>query len=354
MPTPLRHLKKTAAKIGSGLSKIVDKFDSDDPLIVLPYRGFANDERIFLKGRVLEDEDIFHGKTDSQIRNIINSWKRFETDEVPEAKVQIRCDGQTFESTADSEGYFTLDEKWDAPLKTARENWLPAEVELLSPTRTDDSTISADAEIFLPSKNADYGIITDVDDTVLQTHVSSLFRLKMLYTTFVKNARQRLPMEGMVELFQAFARGGDGIKENPIFYLSHSPWNVYDLLEEFLELQGFPKGPILLRDYGLTPAGEHHHHKVKSIAQILKTYPDLPFILLGDSADEDADFYLEVAQEFPDRIKAIYIRQTRDTKNARRIKKLIEEATHVEAVLVHSSEEIQRHAVELGLVGVRQ
>jgi len=55
--------------------------------------------------------------------------------------------------------------------------------------------------------------------------------------------------------------------------------------------------------------------------------------LLGDSADHDADFYIEVAKIFPKQIKAIYIRQTRNTKNARRIKKLIQKNTEVPAIL---------------------
>lgn len=348
MDNALRGLKKIATKVGNKISPIIEKFDSEDPLIVLPYRGYANDERIFLKGRILEDENIFTGKTDSEIRNIINSFKRFETDEVPEANVKITSHGHSFFCIADVEGYFTLDQVWNAPPKRTENKWLTANVELLSPIRADDSTIKATGEIYFPAKNAGYGVITDIDDTILQSHVTSLFRLKMLYATFLQNVHDRLPMEGMPELFQSFVKGSDGKKENPIFYLSHSPWNIYDLLEEFLELHNFPKGPILLRDYGLNPSGEFKHHKLSSIAHILEMYPELPFILLGDSADEDADFYIDIATKFPDRIKAIYIRQTRDTKNARRIKKLIEDFTHAEAILVRTSEEINLHALENG------
>jgi len=321
----------------------------EDPLMIVPYRGYANDKKIFLKGRVLENENILKGKNDGKIRNVINNFKRFETDETPNAQLLITCNGQSFECKTDEEGYFTLDQEWTAPLETDN-NWLPVNLELLFPTNDDDSKVTAQGEICLLSENADYGIITDVDDTILQTHVTSPLKLKMLYATFFKNAHQRLPMEGMVELFQAFERGNNGEKENPIFYVSHSPWNIYDLLEEFMELQKFPKGPILLRDYGIKPSGEYAHHKTTSIAHILKTYPNLPFVLLGDSADEDADFYIEMAKKFPERIKAIYIRQTRDTKNARRIKKLIETTTHVHIVLIHSSEEIKQNALTLGLL----
>lgn len=352
MDNPLQRFKKVARKVGDKISDVTEYFDSEDPLIVLPYRGYANEERIFMKGRVLEDENIFTGKTDSEIQNIINSFKRFETDEVPDTNVEIKCNGHTFKCKTDAEGYFTLDKKWSAPSNITDNKWLTAEVQLLTPTRSDDSKITALGEVYVPSKYADYGVITDIDDTILQTHVTSLFRLRMLYATFLKNAHQRLPMEGMPELFESLVKGGDGKRENPIFYLSHSPWNIYDLLEEFLHLQGFPKGSILLRDYGLTPSGEFANHKGSSIQHILKMYPELPFILLGDSADEDADFYIDIATKFPEQIKAIYIRQTRNTKNARRIKELIESSTHVEAVLVKSSEEINYHAFENGFLNL--
>jgi len=350
MDNPLQGFKKVGKKIGKGINRFAENFDSKDPLIILPYRGYANTKRIYLKGRVLEDENIFKGKTDSQIQNIINSFKRLETDEIPNANVRITCANQSFECQTDEEGFFVLDRKWKAPAKKSTNNWLDVKVELLFPTKTNNKRITAKGEIYLPSKNADYGIITDIDDTILQTHVTSLFKLRMLYATIFQNAHQRLPMEGMVKLFKNFVEGGNGKRDNPIFYLSHSPWNIYDLLEEFLGIQKFPKGPLLLRDFGITPSGDFSNHKNSSIAHILKTYPKLPFILLGDSADKDTDFYIEAAKSFPNQIKAIYIRQTRNTKNARRIRKLIQKNTNVPAILIHSSNEIQDHGLKNGFL----
>ncbi len=345
MDNPLQGFKKVGKKLSNGINRFAENFDSKDPLIIMPYRGYANAKRIYLKGRVLEDENIFKGKTDSQIQNIINSFKRFESDEIPNADVRITCAEQVFECQTDEEGYFILDGKWTAPTKSSAKNWLDIKVELLFPTKVNSERISAKGEIYLLPKNADYGIITDIDDTILQTHVTSLFKLRMLYVTFFKNAHQRLPMEGMVELFKNFAKGENGKRENPIFYLSHSPWNIYDLLKEFLSIQKFPKGPLLLRDYGIAPSGDFANHKMSSITHLLKTYPKLPFILLGDSAEKDADFYIEVANAFPEQVKAIYIRQTRDTKNALRIKKLIQSNSDVKAILVKSSDDINNHGL---------
>lgn len=315
-------------------------------LIILLYRGYANTERIYLKGRVLEDENIVITETDGRVRNLINSFKRFETDEIPDASVLVHCNGQSFACKTDREGYFVVDEAWAIPAQEPQKRWLETSLELLSPISDIGHKIRAQGEVSFPSKQADYGIITDVDDTILHTHVDSPLKLRMLYNTFLKNAHQRLAMEGMPALLQAFSHGVAGQQENPVFYLSHSPWNMYDVLDAFLELQAFPKGPILLRDFGISPVGEYRHHKITSITHILEMYPELPFILMGDSAEGDADIYLEIARIFPSRIKAIYIRQTRDTKNARRVKKLVESQTDATAVLVREAEEIKKHAME--------
>lgn len=334
------------------LHKITRQFKGDDPIIILPYRGYANEKRLFLKGRVLEDESYWEHQAKGELSNLMASFKRFDTDEIPYAKVSIQVAEQVFTVEADHEGYFTLDASWKMPAFDPSKRWLEAHLQLTDPKPTDNlsSGFKVNGEVLLPTSASSYGVITDVDDTVLQTHVTSRLRFKMLYATFMQNAEQRLPMEGVVELFQAFAKGENGQRDNPIFYVSNSPWNLYDLLEKFMELQELPKGPIFLRDYGIRPAGEFSQHKLATISRILDTYPNLPFIMLGDTASKDADFYIDLAKQYPDRIKAIYIRLTRNNKNARRVAELIESASGTNAVLVRSSKEIWTHAQRFGLL----
>lgn len=334
------------------LHKVTRQFKGDDPIIILPYRGYANEKRLFLKGRVLEDESYWQNRTQGDLSNLLASFKRFDTDEIPFASVSIKIGGQTFKVQADHEGYFTLDTAWNLPSRHSNNRWLDVDIELLEPqTPTQaESKISSKGEVFLPAGKVSYGVITDVDDTVLQTHVTSRLKFKMLYATFMQNATQRLPMEGVVELFQAFAKGGNGQQENPIFYVSNSPWNLYDLLEKFMELQELPKGPIFLRDYGIRPAGEFSQHKLATITRILDTYPNLPFIMLGDTASKDADFYIQLAGQYPGRIKAIYIRLTKNNRNAKRVAELIQAQSDINAVLVQSSKEIRMHAQSIGLL----
>lgn len=330
-------------------SRITSFFSSAKPLLILPYRSFANEKRIFIKGRVLKNSAIVETTSSGKLRSLFNSFKRFGTREVPNQKVDITIENQAFSVTTDREGYFMIDQAWKVPHNLLHQEWIEPALSIDTGGSENTDTLSK-AEVLMPPNQASYGIISDVDDTILQTHVNSLLRLRLLYATFLKPAHQRLPMEGIVELFKLLANGKSGKQKNPFFYVSNSPWNLYDLLEQFMDIQQLPKGPILLRDYGIKPAGPFHAHKTVAITRILQMYPDLPFLLFGDTASKDADHYLDLYQQFPGQIKAIYIRFTKNTRNARRVRQLIEDQQNENICIVHSSQEIAQHARKTGLI----
>jgi hypothetical protein len=126
--------------------------------------------------------------------------------------------------------------------------------------------------------------------------------------------------EGLFEPFanawrlpQHQIQGGevDGHEHNPIFYVSKSPWNLYDLLLEFLDIHGIPVEPLFLRDFGLHlafAAQEQQAYKLRKIVPLLDLYDPLPLILIGDSGEQDPEIYTEVVRLYPQRIRAIYIR----------------------------------------------
>jgi len=125
--------------------------------------------------------------------------------------------------------------------------------------------------------------------------------------TLSGSAFTRMPFEGTSEWYHALVRGASGTSDNPLFYVSKSPWNLYDFLSDFLDHHDLPRGPLLLRDIGL-----HHaapvDHKSAAVRELLETYPELPFVLVGDSGEHDPEIYLEAAARYRGRILAIYIR----------------------------------------------
>jgi len=133
----------------------------------------------------------------------------------------------------------------------------------------------------------------------------------MARNTFLMNSRTRLPFAGVAAFYQALRRG-TGESLNPIFYVSSSMWNLYDMLYDFFVVRGIPLGPLFLVDAGITREQfimpGHRRHKIAAIETLLATYPNLKFILIGDSTQKDPAIYLEIIEKHPGRILASYIR----------------------------------------------
>lgn len=235
--------------------------------------------------------------------------RRFASDEVPNAQVRVTCMDHSVVVVTDEEGYFDRDpfsptaagvNAQDDPTRYG------VALDLLHPLSKNGAAIHAQGEVMIPGPGASFGVISDVDDTVLVTGATDA--VGMARTVFTGNAASRMAFDGVAELYRAL-RGKQG---NPIFYVSSSPWNLYDLLDDFLALNDLPAGPILLRDWGLSSTEllptDHHQHKLGTINAILNTYPDLSFLLLGDSGQQNPEIYAQVVAEQPGQILGILIR----------------------------------------------
>jgi len=137
---------------------------------------------------------------------------------------------------------------------------------------------------------------------------------------------------------------------NPFFYVSKSPWNLYVPLAEYLEVQRLPEGPLFLRNLGLRMPREH---KRAAISALLQAYPALPFILVGDSGENDPEVYADIVRRFAKRIRVIYIRSVnRQPRRVAAIERLIAEVapTGCQLVLAPDSEHAAAHAAGEGLI----
>ncbi len=140
----------------------------------------------------------------------------------------------------------------------------------------------------VPPVDARFGIISDLDDTVIQTDVLHL--LNLARNAFLRNAHTRLPFAGVAEFYTALQKGAQSTGYNPIFYVSNSPWNLYDLLVDFFGVRQIPLGAFFLIDLGLTR--DHFirvdpvEHKLGAIDDLFSAYSNLPFILIGDSSEK--------------------------------------------------------------------
>jgi phosphatidate phosphatase APP1 len=332
------------------------------PLQLVPYRSYGTPTRLYVKGRLLTDKGIGEPTADdSRWDNLLNMYRRFESNEIPGAQLLVcPADGTEHPIITDEEGYFTLNLEPRSLPEPIDYLWYPVEVRLQAapaPLSTPPG-LTVQAQVLIPPPDAEYGIISDLDDTVIQTSATDL--LRMARTVLLRNAHSRLPFKGVAEFYRALQLGRNGKRNNPFFYVSSSPWNLYDLLEDFLELNKIPAGPILLRDMSLTRkrdsklATAHHEHKLKEIENLLLTYPKLSFVLIGDSGQEDANIYREVVHRHPGRILAIYIRDVMRPDRAALVEKvaedLLDDEHKVEMLLVQDTVQAAEHAARAGLI----
>ena len=333
---------------------LTKKFGLNNPVQIVPYRTYGTPSRLYIKGRVLEGKKIGSANDkDSVLNNLLNMYKRFESDEVPNAWLQVKLGEEEHEVITDKEGYFILNLHPATPVMN-EQLWHPLALQLVSAPIPFTPDLQIHAEVMIPPLDAEYGIISDIDDTIIKTTATNL--LAMSRITFLNNARTRLPFAGVAEFYRALQLGRNGKRNNPFFYVSSSPWNLYDLLKDFLDLNGIPAGPLLLRDFGLERrSGEdsgHMGHKLKEIKQIMAVYPTLPFVLIGDSGQEDPLIYRDVVRAFPDRILAVYIR---DVQLPERKQIAVDVSASlgtqkVEMIIVENTVEAAEHAAQNGLI----
>jgi phosphatidate phosphatase APP1 len=322
--------------------------------LIEPYLGYGTARRLFVSGRVLRDKGaIQSARLDSRSRNLRNTFRRFATAEIAGARVRAVFGNAQALGVTDGEGYFHIEIEVDGLDRTRV--WHEVGLDLEEPGDARSPIATATTEVLVPPPSARFGVISDIDDTVVTTHVTSTF--KMLATVLFSNAQARMPFDGIAAFYRALQDGTGGAEGNPLFYVSNGPWNLYGLLLEFFRLNRIPLGPLFLRDFGpqilFAPKSRHGTHKLLYIGRILETYENLPFILIGDSGERDPEIYADVVMRHPNRIRAIYIRSV--DQRPERLQAIAALATRVsdtttQFVLAQDSASAAAHAAGEGFI----
>jgi phosphatidate phosphatase APP1 len=366
----MSSLKTLLARSGNRLDTTLDEIRNRlrrrlrigyGPVYILPYRSYGTAEEFVVMGRVIEQRtQILTEDDDSWWDNLLNMYRRFASREIAGVPLRVRYGDDEVETLTDGEGYFRATLKLSPSLPFP--GWFNAHVAIKTPAAYGKDEVSAESEVLIPPSDATFGIISDIDDTVVLTHATNF--LKMARMVFLGNARSRLPFPGVAAFYHALCQGKKwessgavkGTVHNPIFYVSSSAWNIYDLLIDFLAHNDIPAGPLMLADYGFDPTSfpfvSHDTHKMAQIRQVLETYPNLPFILIGDSGQRDHAIYQQVNFDYPGRILAIYLRDVQwltldSSKENAKIETL---PNGVEVVVAPNTAAAASHAAEHGFI----
>jgi phosphatidate phosphatase APP1 len=303
------------------------------------YGGHGSAAGVVVRGRVVDDPPLSSAVEGEGMRAAVRRQVRgFWTHELPDVPLRIEVAGVEESAVTDADGYFRLRLAGASPTASTT-----GSVELAGNYRGLSGGHRTELFVHVPGPDAAFGVISDIDDTILETGVQRA--ATMLAQTLTGSALTRTPFPGAAELYRDLGRSGT----NPFFYVSSSPWNLHAFIIEFLRHRGFPPGPVLLRDLLGTAAGREEKHD--RIREVLELHPGLRFVLIGDSGERDPEIYADIVREHPGRIIAVYIREVRLEPGDGRVEQVTDVWDHdVPFVVAPDSDAVRRHAAESGLL----
>jgi phosphatidate phosphatase APP1 len=316
---------------------------------LIGYRGWVTPDKAVVLGRAVLADVALEARLARMPRLARVAYERFLTLETIAHEVRVSWGGQQAAAVSDSGGFIDV----SFPLSAAPLATTHAEIRLTDTAAQAAVAPPVLATVFGLNPAASFGVISDIDDTVLETELTNPYRraLQLIYS----EQRMRLPFDGIAALFTAFTQ-----RHSPIFYVSNAPWNLYGHVAELLDHHEIPKGPLLLRDSRFaerivpeSPGGELRVHKQRALRRIVEDHPGLPFVMLGDSSRRDPLRYVEVAEAYPGRVAAIYIRRVHGILARRaHLDSLVERARRVgvELLVADDTVSIAEHAKSRGFV----
>ncbi len=271
---------------------------------LIGYTGHRGVDAVHIRARVLAAKALPQPGT--------STWSRmrammalYNTDKLSGITAYADLDGERITMVSDDDGHIKMRMPCDRPLPK-NTGWEKLQLTAAAPN---GALVSTNIPVLVPGRNITIGVISDIDDTVLETGTTNF--LRNWRRVLIETAEERLAVPGAVKLYRALA-GSAAHPLRPFFYVSTSPWNLFTMLTRFKHVNGLPAGPMFLTRFDISRRKKRHHrtveHKVAAIEKTLHSYPDMQFLLIGDSAQHDIEIYNRISAHFPGRIAAVIIR----------------------------------------------
>lgn len=283
---------------------------------IVGYRGYGSATHVRVLGRVVlvSPSDASHTGAEPdpsrfpfsrQTRLSVElmsrrGWHNFFALPAPGTEVVVTVGGEKVTVRADRGGYVDVRLRNDE----LGPGW--HRVTLSTPGAT------ATTEVLVVDRTTRVGIVSDIDDTVIATSLPRL--LIAAWNSFVLTEQARQSIPGMARMYQHLLQR---YPDAPVVYVSTGAWNTYPFLTRFLARHGYPRGPLLLTDWGPTNTGWFRSgvdHKRTALRELARDFPDVEWILVGDDGQHDIRLYSEFDELQPGHTRAIAIRELSSTQ----------------------------------------
>ncbi len=322
-----------------------------DVLMVQPLYAFGNEQEVRVQGRVIELYRQSRPSGDkSVLQNLLAAIRRYAGNSVPGVLVDIDFQGQQITVKSDVDGIVRGNFQ-------RKKEWKREKDFVIFQLREEEGVIPDKKQqqipVFCFLSTHSMGMISDIDDTILISHATKIG--KKFWLSIAKNAYTRRPLPGISRLYKTFYNGG----ENPVFYVSSSDWNLYDMMQDFIRYRDLPQGSLLMHDLSINlknfwkSGGGSHQHKLEKIEMLFSFYSGMKFVLVGDSGQKDPELYAEIIKKYPERVLAVYIREIKkDEAREKKLKEAVETSeTLINIAFVKSAAEALAHARKKGVIG---
>src|SRR5215213_958149 len=259
---------------------------------VVPHTGYGSTDWLRILGRVLLTKDPSRPASEP---TGLRGWRNFINVPVENATVEVYVGDSVQTVQADASGI--IDVVVDVDLSPG---W--HDIGLSS----EGSSIATE-KVFVVDPELRFGIVSDIDDTVMVTALPRPFLAA--WHTFVVNEHARATTPGMPVLYERLTSQHPGA---PFIYLSTGAWNVAPTLTRFLSRNLYPAGALLLTDWGPTADSwfrSGREHKCSSLERLVREFPHVKWLLVGDDGQHDESIYRDFIAQHPDNVAAVCIRQ---------------------------------------------
>jgi phosphatidate phosphatase APP1 len=328
----MSRLLRIANRIDDGLDalrlQLRQRRMRGDAARVHAHLGFGTPTRLLVSGHVVDGSASAPTAQPATglVADVRAMARRYVESNVMGARLTIRHGTAQETVVTDSDGFFSA-ELAAEPKPAAGLAWPEVMVTLEHVPGSRQAPSDFAAQVMTVPAGTRFGVISDLDDTVMDTGIHDFRRHWRKVIRSDPRLRDTFP--GLPELYRALAFDSQGVQRQPIFYVSSASWGFHEPYTRFLELHGIPRGPLFLKDYGIQGeqwfAGNHARHKTRAIERLFDVYADMPFILIGDSGQDDAMIYREVVARHRGRVIAMWIRDvSADGARKARIRALVD------------------------------